>query len=71
MEQAKTRIHNALDELAPLSKRSLMLDDLAKAIINADELLSALSFMYDRLYDGNASLGIIGRRSNRLRRQKK
>jgi hypothetical protein len=62
LEQARVRMGNSLDALKRLTKRDLTLADLAQAVIEADVLLSALSFMYDSMYEASQRRELIGRR---------
>ena len=66
IEQAHVRIGHALDGLNEIvGEGNLMLPSLAKALVHADGLLSALSLIHDALYDVSKARGLIGRRSKR------
>jgi hypothetical protein len=43
-------------------KRSIMMDDVAAGIINAEHLLSGLCELYDGMYDDAKSRGLVERR---------
>jgi len=60
-EAAQIRVEHSMSRLkALLGKQGLTLDVLAEAVINADVLLSALSLLYDAVYECSTSTGIIG-----------
>ena len=64
IEAAKARMRNAMTGLQEITSHDMMLEDLAKAVITADHLLSALSFLYDAMYEASRDRELIGRTPN-------
>lgn len=61
VEAARVRVENATRQLKAIFARDLTLDDLASAVTLADELLSAVTFLYDGCYEACRSRRTIGR----------